>query len=180
MCGIYLTDAEERQTTRVMDNRDRNMSTKSKYSRHYEDQKLISAKPEDLFRYADNHNNFSSHMNKSSWMMGGGMMKTEVDAGKGQKIGSHIKMSGKVFGINLFLDEVIVEHKPPYSKAWETVGKINLLVIDHYKLGFEIMPGNNQSKLSVYIDYNLPKSLRTKWLGFLFGGMYAKWCVQQM
>lgn len=38
---------------------------------------------------------------------GGGKMETWVDKGKGQKVGSHIKMSGKVFGINLFLDEVI-------------------------------------------------------------------------
>ena len=151
-----------------------------KLSKHYEDSVVINSSPENVFSFADNHNNFSSHMNKSSWMMGGGMMKAEVDEGKGQKIGSHIRMDGKIFGINLFLDEVITEREVPHRKAWETVGDINLIVIDHYKLGFEIIPENNKSKLRVYIDYNLSKSLRTKWLGFLFGGMYAKWCVGQM
>lgn len=112
--------------------------------------------------------------------MGGGSMKTETDEGKGRKLNSHIKMSGKVFGINLFLDEVIVEHEPPRRKAWETIGKVNLLIIDQYKLGFEITPSDNASNLNVYIDYDLPKSGITRLLGYLLGGMYAKWCVNQM
>jgi hypothetical protein len=28
--------------------------------------------------------------------------------------------------------------------------------------------------------YELPKSNKTRWLGYLFGDMYAKWCVRQM
>lgn len=150
------------------------------YSRHYEKSVGVNARPVDVFTYADNHANFSSHMNQSSWMMGGGNMKTEVGVGKGQRIGSHIKMRGKVFGIPLFLDEVITQHESPYHKEWQTVGNINLLVIDQYKLGFEITPREDRSNLRVYIDYNLPKSRKTKLLGLLFGGMYAKWCVGQM
>ena len=107
-------------------------------------------------------------------------METRVDEGNGQKLGSHIKMSGKVFGINLFLDEVITKHEPPFKKEWETVGDINLVVIDHYKLGFKITPKGGNLELKVFIDYELPKSLRTYWLGILFGEMYAKWCVNQM
>ena len=147
---------------------------------HYEESSLISSSPEEIYSYTDDHANFSSHMNKSSWMTGGGKMKTEVDEGKGQKVGSHIRMKGKVFGINLFLDEVITIHNPPFKKEWQTVRDISLLVIGHYKLGFDIVPQNNSSLLKVYIDYSLPKSLRTRWLGILFGKMYAKWCVNQM
>ncbi len=152
----------------------------NKTLQHYEENALISASAEKVFDYADNFYNFSSHMNKSTWMMGGGKMKTEIDEGKGRKIGSHVKMSGKVFGVNLFLDEVITVHEVPYRKVWQTVGNINLLVIDHYTLGFEIKPENNGCKIKVFIDYNLPKSTKTYWLGFLFGSMYAKWCVKQM
>ncbi len=148
--------------------------------RHYEESTLIPAPAGIVFAYADDFTNFSSHMNKSSWMMGGGKMKTEVDAGKGQKVGSHIKMSGKVFGINLYLDEAVVIHEVPYHKVWQTVGKINLIVIDQYTLGFEIKPETSGCKIKVFIDYNLPRSLATYWLGLLFGEMYAKWCVQQM
>ncbi|MDO8715764.1 MAG: SRPBCC family protein [Dehalococcoidales bacterium] len=150
------------------------------YRKCYEDIVSIKASPEAIFNYADDHTNFSAHMNQSSWMMGGGSMKTELDEGKGTKMGSHIKMRGRVFGINLFLDETITQHEPPYRKAWETVGDVNLLVIDHYRLGFEITPIAQMSEFRVYIDYNLPKSWQTAWLGFIFGGVYAKWCVRQM
>mgnify|MGYP001602920237 CR=1 FL=1 len=148
--------------------------------KHYEDSTLVSASPEKVFNYVDDHSNFSSHMSESSWMMGGGRMEVQTDEGHGQRVGSHIRLSGKVFGINLFLDEVVTQHEPPYRKAWQTVGDLNLLVIGHYKMGLEIEPKNNNSRLTVSIDYELPKSLRTRWLGLLFGGTYAKWCVKQM
>mgnify|MGYP001563896170 FL=1 len=111
--------------------------------------------------------------------MGGGAMKTEVDEGKGQKIDSHIRLSGKVFGINLFLDEVVTKHEPPRLKAWQTTGPLRLLVIGHYKMGLETKSQNKGSSLKVFIDYELPES-NMRWLGYLLGGMYAKWCVQQM
>ena len=34
--------------------------------------------------------------------------------------------------------------------------------------------------MTVFIDYALPDGVVTYWLGRLFGGMYAKWCVNQM
>jgi len=148
--------------------------------RHYEENIIIPVAPDDVFSYADDHTNFSSHMNKSSWMMGGGKMTTHPDDRNFQKVGSHLRMSGTVFGIKLFLDEVITHHQPPYRKEWQTVGDLDIIVIGHYKLGFEIKPENSNSKLKVYIDYNLPNSFKTRLLGILFGRFYAKWCVNQM
>lgn len=156
------------------------MSVNRKYNKHYEEHIVVNADADVLFRFADNHHNFSSHMNKSQWWMGGGRFETKIDEGKGQKVGSHIQMAGKILGIKMFLDEVIIKREPPFRKSWETVGNLNLLVIGNYELGFKITPENNNSKLKVYIDYELPRSLRTHWLGILFGGMYAKMCVQQM
>jgi len=148
--------------------------------RHLEESIVVGASPDVIFTYADDHRNFSAHMNQSSWMMGGSKMETHTDEGKGKKVGSHITMSGNVLGVNLFLDEVITIHDVPYQKEWQTVGNINLLVIDHYSLGFKIKPDAAGSQFTVYIDYDLPKSWKTRALGILFGGMYAKWCVQQM
>jgi len=156
------------------------MPTKETYSRHYEENTVVNSGAESVFAYADDFANFSSHMNKSSWMMGGGKMETVVDEGKGQRVGSHIKMKGTVFGIGLFLDEVVTIYEPPYHMEWQTLGEINLVVIDHYRLGFQIEQDYSNSKFKVYIDYNLPKSRKTHMPGVLFGGMYAKWCVQQM
>lgn len=156
------------------------MGRKEKYTRHYEENTMIKAGAESLFAYADDHTNFSSHMNKPSRMMGGGSMKIRVDDKKGQKVGSHIQMRGKVLGINLYLDEVVTRHEPPYRKEWQTVGDLKLVVIDHYKLGFKIEPENSNSRFRVYIDYDLPKSGGNRLLGYLLGGIYARWCVNQM
>lgn len=148
------------------------------YKRHYEKSSFIPAPAVEAFAFIDNHANFSAHMNESSWMTGGGKMITSIDAGRGQEIGSHIRMSGKAFGINIFLDEVIVKHESPRVKAWETVGAPKLLIIGSYRMNVEIKPQDGGSRLTVSIDYNLPA--KNVWLGKLFGRIYAKWCVEQM
>lgn len=149
------------------------------FSRHLEKTTVINSSASDVFDFIDDHIKFSSHMNKSSWMIGGGKMTTEVDEGRGQKVGSHIKMGGKVMGLNLFLDEVVTERFRPTRKVWETVGNPKLLVIGNYQMGVELAPENNRTKLKVFIDYNLPSG-GAKVLGLVFGGMYARWCVDQM
>lgn len=146
--------------------------------RYHEDSVLIDGSAEDLFAYVDDHARLSAHMGQSSWMMGGGRMTTFVDDGRGQEVGSHIRMSGKVFGVTLFLDEVVTRHEPPRLKTWRTVGDLRLLVIGHYRMSVEVEPQDDHSLLGVSIDYDLPTT--NAWLGRLFGGTYAKWCVQQM
>jgi len=107
-------------------------------------------------------------------------METSLDEGRGQLIGSHVRMKGKMMGVELLLDEVITERQPPHHKAWETVGQQRLVVIDSYRLGFDITERNKSSELRVFIDYNLPATPLLRGLGLLFGKFYAKWCVQQM
>lgn len=145
---------------------------------HYEASVLINASAEDLFAYVDDHARFSSHMSRSSWLMGGGRMEFSVDEGRGQKVGSHIRLSGKVFGVRFFLDEVVTRHEPPRGKTWETVENLRLLVIGHYRMSIEVEPQNRRSLLRVSIDYDMP--FKNAWLGRLFGNAYAKWCVGQM
>ena len=135
-----------------------------KYIKRYEETVLVNASSQEIFDYVDNHLNFSSHMNKSNLMMGGGMMKTELDSGKGKVVGSHIKMSGNVFWINIFLDEVVTEHTSPSKKTWKTVGTPHLLVIGEYEMGFEITKNDNNSSFKVFINYNLPTGIFTRYL----------------
>ena len=107
-------------------------------------------------------------------------MQIDVDELGGRQIGSHIRLAGRVLGIRLFLDEAVVSRDPPFSKAWETVGEPRLLVIGGYRLGFTIAPRAQNSEVRVWIDYDLPAQGVTHWLGRLLGGLYARWCVQQM
>ena len=148
--------------------------------RHFEGSAFIDASPENVFAFVDDHSRFSSHMNESSWMMGGGRMSVELDGAKGQAIGSHIRLSGRVFGVALYLDEVVTRRDPPTIKVWETVGALRLLVIGAYSMGVQITPERGGSRLRVFIDYRLPDGPVTYWMGWLFGRLYAKWCVNQM
>lgn len=151
----------------------------SKKLKHYEEQVFVPAKVEEVFLLADDHLKFSSHMSKNSWMMGGSKMFVDLDSDGGKKVGSHIKLKGKVLGFDLYLDEVVTVHKPPYKKVWKTVGNLNLLVVGHYTMGFEVSTTEGGSLFKVFIDYELPTG-PSKVTGLLFGKIYAKWCVNQM
>ena len=107
-------------------------------------------------------------------------MSTEMDAGKGRAVGSHIRMRGRILGFALDLDEVVTVHEPPTAKEWQTVGTPTLLVIGHYRMGVNLQPIFGGVHLNIFIDYEFPERGWTYWLGRLFGGMYARWCVKKM
>jgi hypothetical protein len=87
----------------------------------------------EVFARIDHHTRLSSHMSESSWKMGGGRMKVEVDEGRGQKVGSQIGLAGRVLGIELSVEEVVTERSPSFRKVWGTTGSPNLLVIGDYR-----------------------------------------------
>jgi len=119
-------------------------------------------------------------MSKRSWKMGWGKMAAEPDAHRGKVVGSYIVLRGRVFGIGVYLDEVVTERDPPRRKTWRTVGEPRLLVIGAYEMGFELAQARNGVRLRVAIDYERPTRGIQRFLGRLFGRMYAKWCTRQM
>ena len=141
---------------------------------------IVRAPADRVFAYLDDHAQLSSHMSKSSWMMGGGRMKFELDEGLGKKVGSRIRLAGRVLGIELSVEETVTERNPPRGKIWETTGSPKLLVIGHYRMGFELSPRGEDSVLRVFIEYALPVRAPARWLGLLFARYYARWCTQQM
>ena len=150
------------------------------YTRREESVAVINASPEQVFAALDDHTRLSSHMSKSSWRMGGGKMETLVDANQGRSVGSHIVLRGRVFGIRLFVEEVVTAHDPPTRKDWETIGTPRLLVIGPYHMSFELAPSDIGTRLRVTIEYELPAHGAARVLGWLFGRMYAAWCTRQM
>ena len=140
----------------------------------------VAADAATLFAYLDDPTRLSSHMGRRSWRMGGGRMDVSVDDGRGRAVGSHIVLAGRAFGFRIELDEVVVEHRPPEAKTWETVGVPRLLVIGAYRMGFLIQPRERGSMLRVFIDYALPSRGASRWLGRMFGKAYARWCTQTM
>ena len=150
------------------------------FRRHFADSADIAATAHEVFAYLDNPARLSTHMTRSSWIMGGGKMKISTDEGAGARVGSRISLSGKAFGLSLFLDEEVTQYEPPTAKTWETLGEPMLLVIGAYRMGFGIADGAARAKLHVFIDYDLPRNRLAKVLGFLFGHFYASWCVRSM
>jgi hypothetical protein len=80
-------------------------------------------------------------------------MEIELDNERGQSVGSHIRLRARVFGISLFVDEIVTERNPPRRKVWETTDSPELLIIGHYRMGFEITPTKPASTMRVFIDY---------------------------
>ena len=146
----------------------------------FEGNGLVQAPMDQVFAHIDDHARLSAHMGKPSWRTGGGQMETQIDAGQGQKVGSRIRLSGRVFGVELSVEEIVVERDPPRRKVWETTGAPKLLVVGHYRMGFELSAQGNASMLRVFIEYALPERAPARWLGRLFGRYYARWCTRQM
>ena len=71
-------------------------------------------------------------------------------------MGSHIRLSGRILGMQLYVDEVVTQRNPPFEKTWETVAEPRLLVIGAYRMGFTVAEDGGASRLRVFIDYALP------------------------
>ena len=152
----------------------------SSFDRHHEASAVVGGAVEKVFSYVDDPARLSSHREKSSWVRGGGSMKLDLDEGKGRAIGSRIRLAGRELGIELFLDEVVVERDAPRRKVWQTTGTPKLLVIGQDRMGFELSPRGDASLLRVFIDYALPEAGWSRWLGRLLGRSYARWCTRRM
>jgi hypothetical protein len=47
-------------------------------------------------------------------------------------------------------------------------------------MGYEIAPQGGGSQFRVFIDYALPEVRPARWFGWIFGGIYARWCTRRM
>lgn len=147
---------------------------------HHASSISIPASPADVFAFVDDHTRLSSHMSKASWRMGGGHMSIDLDEGHGQTTGSRIRLRGVVFGMRVSVEEVVTERNPPRLKVWETLGQPRLLVIGPYQMGVELEALEGSTLVRVFIHYAPPSQWPWRWLGFLFGRFYARWCTRRM
>ena len=154
------------------------------FAHHAESRGQVQASAERVFELLDDHTRLAAHMNQRSWRTGWSQMALSLDEKAGRAPGSRIHLEGRVLGVQLSLEEVVIEHTPPVRKVWATVGTPRLLVIGHYRMGFELVPVNDADvaglSLTVFIDYALPERGLSWLLGRMFGGWYARWCTQRM
>ena len=148
--------------------------------RHAEEARDIAASAASLFDYIDRPERLSAHMGWRSLHLLGSMMTVDTDADRGQRVGSRLSLRGRVLGIPLNVNAVIVAREPPTRKVWETIGDPHLLVIGPYRMRVMIADCGRKSHVTVGIDYALPPRWPDRWLGRLLGAAYARWCVRQM
>jgi len=141
---------------------------------------VVTARPRELFAYLDDPARLGAHMREPSWMMAGGRMNYVLDAQQGRVVGSVIRLTGRVLGMRLAVDEWVTERDPPHRKVWQTVGVPRLAVLGPYRMGFAIESHQLGSALAVFIDFALPKAGVAHWLGQLFARPYANWCVRRI
>jgi hypothetical protein len=130
--------------------------TTDRYPHHHRSEVNVATDVHKLFAYLDDHRRLAGHMEKASLMMAGATMQVETDALKGKAVGSVIRITGRVLGVNLAVDEVVTERVSPSHKTWETRGATRLLVIGSYRMRFSITPQQACSRLVVFIDYQRP------------------------
>ena len=110
--------------------------TSDLYTHHHRTEVNVAVDTSKLFACLDDHRRLAGHMEKPSLMMAGATMQVGMDALKGQAVGSVIRITGRVLGLNLAVDEVVTERVPPLRKTWETRGEPRLLVIGSYRIGW--------------------------------------------
>ena len=147
---------------------------------HFESSADLAADAAVLFDHLDDFTRLGSHMTRSSWMMDGASMHYEFDAAQGRALGSRVRMVGRMLGMSLEVEEQVIERTPGVSKSWQTIGQPRLLILEAYRMGFTLSPVFDGCRLSVFIEYSLPRAGLGRWLGRVASGPYARWCVTRM
>lgn len=150
----------------------------SPYSRRYARAASLLQGPEEVFAFFDDYRNLARHMQGRSWRTAWMKMTVESDRYEGRAIGSHITMRTGMLGVNLSLDEVVVSRVPPTEKSWRTFEEPSLVVIGDYHITVTTRAEGAGTRLRVAIEYAPPR--RHRWLGRVFGPVYAKWCVNTL
>lgn len=148
-----------------------------RHDKHFKESVFIPASAGDVFDYVDDHSKYYSHVIKFARMLGG-QMELQTDERLGKAVGSHIRLSGNVFGKSLSLEEVVTKREPPSIKTWETVGTPKFLIVGQYQYNVSIEPQAKGSLLSVSFDFSPPE--KSGFLRRSLSNFYAKMCAREM
>ena len=77
--------------------------------------------------------------------------------------------------------EASVEINAGREKVWRTIGKPELLIIAGYEMRVLVEPVSpTSSRLTISIDYELPRAGIWRALGWALAGAYSRWCLTSM
>ena len=144
---------------------------------HLEGSADLTAPVEAVFDFLDDFEQLGAHMMRSTAMMAGSRMRYEFDAARGRKVNARVRVLGSILGIKLQIEECVTERAPPFRKAWRTTGPQRMLVLDAYRMGYELVAREQGCRARVFIDYAIPPAGLSHWLARAAAARYARWCV---
>jgi len=119
----------------------------TKFPHHFEQSVALGECASIVFEHLDDFERLGAHMMRSSAMMAGSRMRYEFDEARGRAEHALVHLRGSMLGLTLAIDEEVVEHNPPFAKAWQTIGTPRMLVLDSYRMGYRLEPRGNASCL---------------------------------
>lgn len=142
----------------------------------------IAASAERVFDYVDAIRNLARHMSeRRSMAMMGSKLKLEIQSPGATGIGATYRYSGRMMGLDLDFSEIVTRYVPGREKVWHTVGAPRLLIIESYEMAVAVVPeASSTSRLTIRIDYELPRTGIWKLMGRLLAPSYAGWCLSSM
>lgn len=143
---------------------------------------IIDAPAERVFAYVDDIRNLARHMSEGGSMpMMGSKLGLEIVTPYPTGVGATYRYSGRVMGLAIDFSETVTRYIPGREKIWCTVGAPRLLVIDSYEMRVLVEPVSaSATRLTISVDYQLPRSGVWRLIGGMLAGRYAQWCLSSM
>ena len=142
----------------------------------------IEAPAERVFAYVDDIRNLARHMSESRSMpMMGSKLKLEIMTPEPTGVGAVYRYSGRMMGLTIDFSETVTKYVAGREKVWRTIGKPELLIIAGYEMRVLAEPVSpTSSRLTISIDYELPRAGIWRALGWALAGAYSRWCLTSM
>jgi Cu+-exporting ATPase len=142
----------------------------------------IEATAERVFAYVDDIRNLARHMSESRSMpMMGSKLKLEIMTPEPTGVGAVYRYSGRMMGLTIDFSETVTRYIAGREKVWRTIGEPQLLIIAGYEMLVLVEPVSpTSSRLTISIEYVLPRAGIWRALGGALGDTYSRWCLTSM
>ena len=142
----------------------------------------IEAPAERVFAYVDDIRNLARHMSENRSMpMMGSKLKLEIMTPEPTGVGAVYWYSGRMMGLTIDFSETVTRYVAGHEKVWRTIGEPQLLIIAGYEMRVLVEPVSpGSSRLTIGIDYDLPRANIGRLLGWALAGAYSRWCLTSM
>lgn len=141
---------------------------------------LIPVPQSEVFHFMDDIRNMGMHMGKSSMAMMGNKLTLEIFSEHSYGPDVYYRWYGKIFWMTVDFTVKVTKWIKDKQKVWGTVGKAKLIVVGSFKMFFSLEELNKRTKIILGIEASRPEGKFYRFLYFILGKLYCKWCVQKM